>query len=283
MKVIKNRRGVSVVAVVIMMLMMAAMGAVLISLVATENTSSMGQMSGGQSFYIAEGGLEYGKMYLRPYADLYSFSTDPIIPASGKPLGSGNFTTTINFPATDLSRSVGNSNTTICVRTKDQFPTTFPFYLELNNPDEYVQCTANNGASCYTCARGVLGSSGTAHSQNTEVDPVVQLSATITATDTTIPFTGSPSKFLSRGTIFIDDLAGNEEISYGAIQTAPQAFINCIRGVNGTTAVGHTFVAPGFSIVPLQSTQQAFLQSTGLRSTILGSSAQRVLTDVINK
>ncbi len=276
---INGQCGASLIIVIVILIIIGMIGAVFVSLVSNESLTAMNQSAGLESFGVSEGGLEFGKKYLRPYATWYSFATDPITPASSLALGSGSFTTLINFPATALSRTIGASatQTNICVRTKDRFPMAFPFYIRVE--DEYMQCTANNGAACYTCTREVLGSSRASHAQDTPLYPVVLLDVPgVTATDTTVPFTGSPSKFLSRGTILIDDpVNGDEEITYGAIQTAPQAFINCIRG---SGAVAH---ASGLSIAPLQSIQQAFLQSTGLRGTILGSSAQRVLTDIINQ
>jgi hypothetical protein len=285
----QSQRGAGLIVVVLILVVVSMVIAAFVSLINSESFTAMNQSAGLEAFGISEGGIEYGKRYLRPYATWYSFATDPITPAAGLFLGSGSFTTIVNFPATALSKTVGAAvtQTKICVRTKDRFPTTFNFYALVEN--EYMQCTANNGAACYTCSRGVLLSSPAPHFQDTPFYPVVQLSAGgITATDTTIPFSGSPSKFLNRGTILIDDpVNGDEEINYGAIQTTPSlAFINCIRGVDGYPAAVHT---GGQSIVPIQTkdgvnpTQQAFLQSTGVRATILGSSAQRVLTDVINQ
>lgn len=274
----KDQKGASLIIIIAIVLIVGIIGAVFVSLINTESFTAMHQSAGEDAFALADSGLEYGKKYLRSFADWYSFSTDPVIPASSTPLGSGNFTTTINFPATALSKSIGAGNTTICVRTKNRFPP-FPFYIGIDS--EYMQCTGDSGASCYTCTRGViLGGVGippAQHFQDAEVDPVVQLSSNIGATDTTIPFTGLPSKFLTRGTITINDLVnGNEEIDYAAIQTSPQAFIGCIRDPLGTSH------SAGLPIIPIQSSEQAFLQSTGVRAAILSTNAQRVLTDVIN-
>lgn len=111
-----RQRGASLIVVIVILLVLGVVGAVFVSLMNTESFTATEQSAGPESYSLADGGLEIGKRFLRPYANWYAFPADPATPATAQPLGSGTLTTTILFPATALSKTVGAGNTTICVR-----------------------------------------------------------------------------------------------------------------------------------------------------------------------
>ena len=265
-----NQQGVSIIAVVIMMLILAVMGSVLLSMVATESTSSIGQMRGGQAFFIAEGGTEYGQRFMTDTSNWYFFTVDPFPIGTGLPLGAGAFTATGNIPATALRRNTGAGGAPICVFTVSLFPN--PAAIQI--ADEIMTgCTptASGPPPCgampaFTgCTRG--GGLGAApHSIGDAVYPVTTLTGAIAAAATTITV-GNTAKFLAAGTIQIGNPGSAfEQARYNGI-TATQ-FLAVVRGVNGTApaAWGAATV-----VTPLQDTGaalplpnfQALITSTG--------------------
>jgi len=284
-QLLKRQQGVSIIAAIFIITILAFMGVMFVSLIGTGSFTAVNDFQSTQALYLAEGGLEYGKEFLRPYSNWYALTTDPVNVATDQALGAGSFTTTINFPATSLSNNLGGGagNTTIKVRTTNKFPSTFPFFIKIDG--EYVSCTAST-ATTFTCNRAQLNSTIANHFAGATVLPVLNLSLNITNTDTTIRFTGDSSKFLLRGTLNIDDsINGDEEITYSGIQTTPSlAFTGCQRGQNGTTAVAHT-ASNGDSttsayITSIQSTKEAFVNSTG---SVSGLNVQRVVSDVADQ
>jgi hypothetical protein len=280
MGLVYDQRGVSLIAVIIIMLIMSVMGSVLLSMVGTENTSSVGQMRADQSFYIAEGGAEYGQRFMTDTTNWYFFTTDPFTIVINQPLGAGTFTDVLNLPATALSRNRGAGNTTLCVFTVNRFP--IPATIQID--DEIITCPGT-GACASTpaftgCTRGVPPTVAAAHSIGTEVYPVATLSGAISSTATTITVDNT-AKFLAAGTIQIGNPGGAiENARYNDI-TATQ-FLGVVRGVEGTPPAawpGGTFVTPlqntGAGVAP---DFQALVTSTG---TV--ANARRVIQVVAEK
>jgi hypothetical protein len=275
-----DQRGISIIAVVIMMLIMAVMGAVLISLVGTESTSSIGQMRGSQAFYIAEGGSEYGQRFMTDTANWYFFTADPYTIATNQPLGAGTFTDALNLPATALSRNIGSGNTTICVFSAARFPV--PATVQIN--DEIIACSGTGACSSTAAFTGCVRGGGlgaTPHSIGTEVYPETTLSAAISNTATTVTV-GSTAKFLAAGTVQIGNPGGAfENARYNGIDATH--FYGVVRGVNGTGAAAW---GAGIVVTPLQNTGalpplrnfQALITSTG---TV--GNAQRIIQAVTEK
>ncbi len=264
MGLIFNQRGISIIAVVIMLLIMAVMGSVLLSMVGTENTSTVGQMRGDQAYYVAETGSEYGQRFMTDTANWYFFPTDPYTIVTNNPLGAGTFTAILNFPATALSKNIGNGNATICVFSVDRLPN--PAIIEIDN--EIVTCSGT-GACASTpaltgCTRGG-GQGASTHSIGAEVYPVTTVSVAINTTVTTIQV-GSTAKFLSSGTIQIGDSWGAtppENARYNGIDATH--FYGVVRGVDGTVP---TAWAINTDITPLQNTgappnDEVLIMSTG--------------------
>lgn len=280
MGLIFNQRGVSIIAVVIMMLIMAVMGSVLLSMVGTENTSSLGQMRGSQAFFVAEGGVEYTQRFLTDTANWYFFPTDPYPqPSVTMSLGAGTFTYFVNFPATGLSKNLGggSGNTTVCTFSTDRFPSSAT--IEIDN-EVLNGCVPGNPASCngpgFNCNTRPYQGTLSAHAIGAEVYPVTTLSANITSSQPTITV-GNTAKFLAAGTIQIGDAWGiTEEARYNGI--TPTQFLGVVRGVNGTTATA--WPAGTTNVTPLQNTGTAPDDQVLVTSTGNVSNASRVLQSV---
>ncbi len=106
LSLIRNERGLSIVAVVFTMLVLTSLGYTLSALMVSKQRSVSPTLDGGKSFYITEGGINYAGKYLDGLAD---WST-----ASGqtKNLGSGSFTVTFSdytsgSPETIIAASTG--------------------------------------------------------------------------------------------------------------------------------------------------------------------------------
>jgi len=272
---LNNARGVSIIAAIFIIVVLAFMGVMFLSLINTGSFTAVNDMQSAQALSVAEGGVEFAKLYLRPYDNWYGFSADPLAVATNMTLGSGSFTTTITFPATTIRKSFGGGTTTIRVYSVDRFtaPGTISIADEL-----WTYAGVATDAPLGPRLTGVLcvpPSLCSGQNIGTIVYPMLTLSANITDTDTTIPFAGNYSKFILPGTISIGDpVNGDEEISCSSVQTAPTlAFTGCARDV-GTAAVH----SAGLIILPIQSTQQALITSTG----DVGA-ARRVIVNAANQ
>ncbi|MFQ5598429.1 MAG: hypothetical protein ACE5GK_10310 [Nitrospiria bacterium] len=102
MTIFSGQDGVSIVGVILMMLLISVMGQVLVSMVGTENFSTVNQMRSSQAHYIAEAGIERAK---------YAFANGTACAALSynDPLGAGNYATNgtlYNPVSTTLSAAV---------------------------------------------------------------------------------------------------------------------------------------------------------------------------------
>src|SRR5438046_1897676 len=224
--------------VAIVLVVVASMLAVTIAMIAaTSGSSATDNLQSGQALFLAESGVEYERRCLAQNLDWYQSTTDPIAPnATGtcatatttQTLGSGSFTVYANVPATMLRKRIPDNLSTadICAYTIDRFPASGRIQIDddIAGSGEFVSYGAVNPSSA-TCgnrpaftgiARGVsvgtVPSTAAAHARGSIVYPVTQLITALTSTAcATIPnpfqITDN-SKFLSAGTIVLDDGVG---------------------------------------------------------------------------
>jgi hypothetical protein len=269
----KRQRGVSLIAAIFIIVVLAFMGVIFVSLISTSTFTSLNDMQATQAFYTAEGGIEFGKAALAAYSSWYNFATDPYTLAANQALGSGAFTTTSNVPATTAAKSFGGGASVIRVFSIDRFPLGGGT-IAIGGPGD-IRTYAGTATGGGLGPRFTGVSAGvSAYPAGTTIYPVLILGAPgVGAADTTVPFIGDSSKFLGKGTLYIEDGANDEEITYTGIQTNPaQAFTGCERGANGSLASPH---AAGLIILPLQSGQEVLITSDGA-----AGNARRVISDV---
>lgn len=286
-----KQRGFLLVVAVVLIVVLALLVTSLASITVVGGTSSAEQSVSGQALFLAEAGLEYGQRQLAQNVDWYRDSSDPVITNGACPpstitqnFGQGTFSVCSNLPATMLRRNLSNSATEICAYTIDRFPTNGRLQIDddLAANGEFVSYTGTTSslAACGNApaftgvARGVtVGSVATAavaHSRSDHVYPVTTLVSAITsATCTTIPnpfqITDN-SKFLTAGTIVLDDGAANhEEISYSGSSRA--GGVMTLTGVQRClSGAGFTWAA-NFPVTPL----------------LVGSSAADYESEVVSK
>jgi hypothetical protein len=269
-----SQKGVSLIAAVFIIVILAFMGLMFLSMVNTASITAVNDIQSTRALYIAEGGVEYGKMALAPYSSWYNFANDPYSLATNQTLGNGSFTTTINVPATTVRKSFGVNATVIRVFSVDLFPPGGGSIGVGGSGDIRTYTNTATGGALGNRFEGVSTPGPSAYAAGTYIYPVLTLSAAISATDTIIPFAGNGSKFLQKGTITIDDpVNGDEEITCAGIQTSPTAaFTGCNRDA---TAVAH---AAGLNILPILTKQEVLIQGDG----VVGN-ARRVITDVTDQ
>ena len=162
MSALKNDQGISVVAVVIMMLILATMGTVLVSLVATESSTSIRQMRASQAQYVAEGGMEYALYQFKTGTTCASLSYNNIS------LGAGTFTTTgtlYNPSSTTLSAGINNAVTTIPVASTAGYAP----HGRIRIDSESINYTGTTATSFTGATRGAAGTTAAAHSSGASV------------------------------------------------------------------------------------------------------------------
>jgi len=237
--------GFLLIAAIVLLVVGSMLAATLAFMVATSGGSATDNLQSGQALFLAESGMEYERRCLAQNLAWYQSTTDPIAPnATGtcatatttQTLGSGTFTAYANVPATMLRRRIPDNLSTadICAYTLDRFPASGKIQIDddIAGSGEFVSYGAVNPSSA-TCgnrpaftgiARGVqigtITSIAAAHARGSIVYPVAQLITALTSTAcATIPnpfqITDN-SKFLSAGTIVLDDGPGlnHEEIAY---------------------------------------------------------------------
>lgn len=262
------------IAAIFIILVLAFVGVIFVSLIGSSSLTAVNDLQSCQALAVAEGGTEYTRAYLAPYVTWYDFATDPVVVANNLTLGSGTFTVSISFPATSARKGFVAAASVIRVFSVDRFSAGGS--IAVGGPGDIRTYTG-------TATGGGLGprftgvsTGAAAYPAGTPIYPVLTLAAGITATDATLLFSGTNAKFLSKGTIFIDDpVNGDEELACAGTQAAPAAFTGCMRGANGTTAVAH---AAGLNILPIQSAEEALITASG----IVGN-ARRDIADAANQ
>ncbi|TAK07765.1 MAG: hypothetical protein EPO39_05840 [Candidatus Manganitrophaceae bacterium] len=245
-----NQRGASLIIAIALLLVMGIISAAFVSMVNTETFISMNQSGGQQTFFIAEGGVEFGQRSLAQNLDWYRSAVDPIlIPATN--LGAGSFSANINLPATMLRSQVPSGTLgTIRVYTTDRFPANGNLQIEddITGGGEFVTYNGTGPTTFTITARGVsIGgiSNGTSpHSRGDVVYPVTTLSvALVNSCTAPASFTiATHPKFLGAGTVDIE----GEEISYTGSTTAggTTTLTGVTRCQNGTASAAHNLGRP---------------------------------------
>ena len=266
----KRQRGFLLVVAIVLLVVGSMLAAAMAYMVATSGGSATDNLQSGQALFVAESGMEYERRCLAQNLEWYQSTTDPIAPnATGtcatatttQTLGSGTFTAYANVPATMLRKRIpdGASIADICAYTIDRFPASGKIQIEddIAVSGEFVSYTAVNPSSA-TCGNrpaftgigrgvpvGTINSTAAAHARGSIVYPVTTLVTALTSTVcTTVPnpfqITDN-SKFLSAGTIVLDDgLGGNhEEIVYtGSSRSAGVMTLTGVTRCQDTGGVG---------------------------------------------
>ncbi len=297
-----NERGASLITAIVILVFVALFGTTVVSMVSTQNLTSVGETQSTQALYVAEGGSEFGQRALAQNLTWYNSLTDPIVtPATA--LGAGNFTVNTFLPATLLRRRVTPAAMTIPVFTTNRFPATG--YIQLDDDigsGEFVQYSAVTAVPphSFTVAAGgrdatiggVSGAAGT-YSRGTRVYPVFILRTTLNPLAAGCGPTPSAafdidthSKLLPMGTLDIE----GEEISYRG--TTPSAtpgrttLTGVVRCVNGQTITAtHN---PGYPLTPILNDAaapdyEAFVVSTGMVGGAPLGAAVRVVQKTVQR
>ena len=165
-------------------------------------------------------------------------------------LAGGTVSISCQYSATSLTFDISAGDVTIEVNSTSGFPDTGIVLINT----EWIQYLNRTDTQFLSCVRGYDVSDPDAHTAATFVYPASQLTANITASDTSIPVT-STEKFLPSGTIFIE----NEAIRYKSKDTTN--FLNCERGAFKTTALVHP---QSEKIFP--ASFEAYITSTGQKA-----------------
>lgn len=223
-----NERGAALITAIVILVFAALFGTTVVSMVSTQNLTSVGETQSTQALYAAEGGAEFGQRALAMNLNWYRSTTDPIAtPATA--LGAGTFSVNIYLPATLLSRRITPASGSIRVFSTARFPAAG--YIQVGDDiasGEFVQYTVASATTLTVVARDATigtvngGAAGT-FLRGTHVFPVATLAAALPAVSSTCSPTisastvqiSSNSKFLSAGTITVD----TEEITYTGSST----------------------------------------------------------------
>lgn len=107
--VLRDQRGVSVLAIIFVILVLAAVGYTFSAMMAAKQKSVPATLEAAKAFYIAEGGLHYGGKYL---AGLSDWSTAA---SQTKDLGGGSFTVQFsNYSSGAGGESITATSTGTC-------------------------------------------------------------------------------------------------------------------------------------------------------------------------
>jgi hypothetical protein len=272
-----NDRGVSLIAAIFIIVVLAFMGVMFVSLINTGSLSSVNDMQSAQAFNVAEGGVEFARYNLSLDGNWY-WNPDPN--SFIRPLGQGQFSADITYPATALRKNIGNGALPggLPVFSVGNFAASGFLYIE-GEVIAYTSVVSGPLPSFTISARGQWGTTATKHGIGIWVYPVTSLSAAVCpappCSNVTITV-GSTSKFLWRGTMTInpDDPLGacgsggtSEEVDYAALTAT--AFtgvtLNCSHGA-------------GEIVTPVQSVDQAGITSTGFVS-----SGQRQVKTIVER
>jgi type II secretory pathway pseudopilin PulG len=256
-----GRQGGFMLIAAIVLIVVAAALAVTIALIAGTSTGSAADnLQSGQALFVANSGLEFEVRRMARNVDWYRSSTDPTAASGPQALGQGTFTSFSNFAATKLRRRVVGASTTICVYTIDRFPTSGTIQIDddISVGAEFVTYTGTTASSA-ACGNlpaftgigrgatvgGLTPPQGN-HFRDDIAYPVTTLIDNLAASATcvapaTLRITDN-SKFLSTGTISLDDGALNsEDISYASSTRAGGVMtLSGLKRLLGTTCPAWT-------------------------------------------
>ncbi len=195
MRIHSRQGGFSIISVMVMLLMIAVMGQGLVSMVGTDNFSTISQMRTAQSQYIAESGIERA---------LYEYGNGTACPllSYNDPVGAGNYNTTgtlYNPVSTTLSSAVVIGDTIIPMVSIAGYA---PHGRVTIESEEIDYGTASNvpaecapfGAPCLTGAqRGMNGTTPAAHAFGV---PVSQNQCVIESTSAVAGFPATAQRMI---------------------------------------------------------------------------------------
>ena len=286
--------GASLITAIVILVFVALFGTTIVSIVSTQNLSSVRETQSTQALYVAEGGSEFTQRALAQNLNWYRSATDPMVtPATA--LGSGAFTVNTYLPATLLRRRVTPASANIPVFTTDRFPTAgFIQIDDITGAGEFVQYTGVTATTFTGLTRdvtigGVSGGAVGTFSRGTHVYPVTTLATALGTLGAVCAPTSAAAfniavhnKFLSAGTITIDP----EDISYTGSSTA--GLITTLTGVtrcmNGTSSAH----AVGDPVIPVLNDgaapdYEALLISTGTAGGATLGAAARVVQKTVQR
>jgi hypothetical protein len=221
------------IAAIILIVVVSALVASIAFITATSGSSATDNLQSGQALFLADSGLEFEARRMAQNLDWYRSTTDPTAASGPLALGAGTFTTFSNFPATKLRRRVVAATAAICVYSIDRFSGAGTIQIDddIAAGAEFVTYTGTTASSApcgnlpaFTgLTRGVtIGGTGAAaanHSRDDIAYPVTTLVDPLAISATCVAPAqlriNDNSKFLSSGTISLDDGGANsEDISY---------------------------------------------------------------------
>lgn len=230
-----RQRGFALIVAIVLIVVGAILASTMAFMVATSGSSAGDNTQSGQALFLADSGIEFGQRQLAQNLDWYRDTSDSTIASGACPpstvtqtFGQGTFNVCTNIPATMLKTHVASSGAvTLQVYTTDRFPNTGTLQIDddLGGNAEFVTYTSKT-ATTFTVAAGGRGvtvggvaSVAQAHFRSDIVYPVTTLTQAgglpnSCAAPTTFTIADN-TKFLSAGTVVLDDNAGNhEEIQY---------------------------------------------------------------------
>jgi hypothetical protein len=182
MRMIRNEKGVTVIAAVATLMVLSLMGTVVVSLVGIENYSALHQAQSLEAQWIGEAGVQRALTYLSREDGSCSAITGAA-QFTNVTLGRGTFTviasrytTGITSPTT-LSANITNTDTTITVVSTTGYASRGRIGID----SELVNYTGTTTTTLTGAKRGMDGTTAAAHTSGAAVS---QLQCTITSTGT---------------------------------------------------------------------------------------------------
>lgn len=262
------QRGFLLITAVVLIVIGALLLSVMVFFAVTGNQSGTGNLQSGQALFLAESGLEYEQRRMALNADWFRSSTDPTASSGPQTLGAGTFIASSNLTATELRKHMDLSTTTLCVYTVQRFPSSG--WIQIGNDmtidAEFVSYTntTSSSAACNSLpaftgiSRGVAingypaSPTSRLHNVGDFVYPVTTLIDALSASATCVAPSQlritDNSKFLSSGTISLDNGTSAEDVSYtGSSRSGGVMTLTGLTRLLGTNCVAW---AANFPVTP---------------------------------
>lgn len=265
----KHQRGFLLIAAIVLLVVGSALAAAMAYMIGSSGSSATDNLQSGQALFLADSGVEYEARRMAQNLDWYRSGTDPTPTSGPQSLGAGTFATSSNLPATKLRRRVTGGSVAICVYTVDRFPNTGTNYIQIDDDigsgAEFVSYTGttpslpacNNLAAFTGIGRGAtvggIASVASDHSRGDNVYPVTILVDPLAISATCVAPAqlriNDNSKFLSSGTISLDNGAANsEDISYAS--SSRVGGVMTLKGLTRLLGAGCPAWAAGAPVTP---------------------------------
>jgi len=259
------------IAGIVLLVVVSALVASIAFITATSGSSATDNLQSGQGLFLGDSGLEFEARRMAQNLDWYRSGTDPTATSGLQALGAGTFTTSSNLPATKLRRRLlsgaSGAGAVVCVYTVDRFPASGTIQIDddISSGAEFVTYTGTTASSA-ACGnlpaftgltRGVViagtGAVAANHSRDdiaypvtTLVDPLAISAPCVAPAQLRI---NDNSKFLSSGTISLDNGAANaEDISYATSSRA--GGVMTLNGLTRLLGAGCPAWAAGAPVTP---------------------------------